>query len=79
MKYEATKRKPEEAKARHIRVPRKNAATKPERDNPATRIGDPKPNIKALARSADSQVGADDFTSSIACCTDLGSTLLIDA
>lgn len=79
MKYEATKRKPEEAKARQVRLPSKKAATTPERDNPETRIGEPTRKIKAFVRSADSQVGGDDLTTRIACCRKLGSTSLTDA
>lgn len=59
----ATRRNPEEPKARHVRVPSKNAAAKPDEDKPEIRTGEPKMKITALLRRADCQVGGDDLTS----------------
>lgn len=62
-KYVATRRNPEEPKARQVRVPSKKAATMPERDRPETRIGEPRTKITALLRTADFHVAGDDWIS----------------
>lgn len=62
-KYVATRRNPEEPKARQVRVPSKKAAAMPDSDNPETRIGEPKRKITALLRRAEFHVGGDDWTS----------------
>lgn len=62
-KYAATRRNPEEPKARHVRVPSKKAAAMPDGDKPETRTGEPTRKITALLRRADFHVGGDDLTS----------------
>lgn len=78
-KYVATRRNPEGPKARQVSVPSRNAATKPDRDKPETRIGEPNVKIRTLLRRADCHEGGDDWSSAMACCTKPRSTPLADA
>ncbi|PQM39347.1 hypothetical protein Pyn_07485 [Prunus yedoensis var. nudiflora] len=65
-KYVATKRNPEDPKARQVRVPSKKAAAMPETESPETKIGEPNRKIKRLLRMADCHVGGDDWIRLIA-------------
>lgn len=71
-KYVATRRKPEGPKARQVRVPSRKAATMPEKESPATRIGEPRTKITKLLRMADCHVGGDDWINLTASDTAVG-------
>ncbi len=59
----ATRRNPEEPKARQVRVPKSKAAAMPARERPETRIGEPRTKMRRLLRRADCHVGGDDWIS----------------
>lgn len=77
-KYEATRRKPDGPKARHVRVPSKKAAAMPDRDKPETRIGMPRMKIRRLLSREDFHVGGEDWTNLMACCIRLRSLAAAD-
>lgn len=56
----ATRRNPEDPKARQVRVPSRKAAPIPETDKPETKSGEPKVKIITLLSKADCHVGGDD-------------------
>lgn len=59
-KYVATRRNPEDPKARQVRVPSRKAAPIPESDRPETKSGEPKVKIITLLSKADCHVGGED-------------------